>query len=126
MDRVYHSPKVDSKEEVKNILMENNKDELEKLGIAVGLCCPDWKYAQDICLLLIENEESVVRANAILGLAHIARTKGQLDKRLVKPIILRELRFNENNRSTILDAIQDINKFLGWSIGLKLVKKYRS
>lgn len=55
-----------------------------------------------------------VRANAILGLAHISRKKGQLDKRLVKPIILRELRENIEHKGTILNAISDINLFLKW------------
>lgn len=60
-----------------------------------------------------------MRANAILGLAHIARTKGQLDKRLVKPIILRELRENIEHKGTILDTIRDINLFLKWDLASK-------
>ncbi|MMZ69202.1 hypothetical protein D1872_319940 [compost metagenome] len=51
---------------------------------------------------------------------HIARTKGELDKRIVKPIVLKELRDNEEYRGTVIDAISDINKFLNW----KLAKKY--
>lgn len=43
-----------------------------------------------------------------------------LKKRVVKPIILKELRHNEEYRGTIIDAISDINLFLNW----KLAKKH--
>lgn len=125
MSRKYYVPKNHTKEDILRILDNGDSEELRFLGIAVGLNYSDWKFAQDICLRLADNDDALVRANAIFGLAHIARTKQKLDKRVVKPIVLRELRYNYVNQSTILDAIDDINLFRGWSLALKEYKKYR-
>jgi hypothetical protein len=94
-----------------------NPDDLAILGFAVGESYPDWHYAQSVCLRLAEHESARVRANACMGLAYIARTKGELDKRLVKPVLLRELRTQEEFRGSIQDAIDDINIFLKWRLG---------
>ncbi len=109
---------------LKDILKREVIEELILLGIEVGMHYPDWKYAQDICIKLVNHENPIVRANAVLGLAHTARTKGRLEKHLVKPVVLRELRNNSEYRGTILVAIEDINQFLNWTLGLKLMKKY--
>lgn len=44
---------------------------------------------------------------------------GQLDERLVKPYLLRELRENDTYRWRIIDAIKDINLFLDWHLAGK-------
>ncbi|GAB2020999.1 hypothetical protein RyT2_00720 [Pseudolactococcus yaeyamensis] len=59
-----------------------------------------------------------------MGLAYIARTKGNLDKRLIKPYLLKELRDNKENRGRIIDAISDINIFLGWHLAEKAIEKF--
>jgi hypothetical protein len=55
----------------------------------------------------------------VLGFAYIARKKGELEKHIVKPIILNELRSNEEFNWRIIDALEDINLFLKWKIGTK-------
>ena len=57
--------------------------------------------------------------NAALGLAYIARNHGMLDKRLVKPYLLRELRENVEYNWRIRDAILDINIFMKWNLASK-------
>ncbi|AFY74517.1 hypothetical protein Syn7502_02546 [Synechococcus sp. PCC 7502] len=94
-------------------------EELLVLPLAVGENFPDWKYAQDICLRLAEHNNNQIRANACLGLAYIARTKGKLEKHLVKPILLRELRSQTEWRWRVEDAIQDINIYLQWHLAFK-------
>jgi len=56
------------------------------------------------------------RANAALGLAYVARNHRMLDKRLVKPYLLKELRENKEYNLRIRDAISDINMFLKWNL----------
>jgi len=76
----------------------------------------DWKSAQTICIKSFDSDDQRVRANAALGLAYIARTKGKLEKHLVKPLLVKELRENIENRWRIIDAITDINSYLGWHL----------
>jgi len=89
----------------------------------VGENFPNWKYAQDVCLRLAEHPNDNVRANACLGLAYIAHTKGRLEKHLVKPILLRELRNQTEFRWRITDAIADINLYLKWHLASRHSQK---
>lgn len=51
---------------------------------------------------------------------NIARTHGKLEKYIVKPIILKELRENKEYEWRIIDSINDINLFLKWNLGKSL------
>lgn len=123
MDRVYKPlPCIQSNEEALYSLKNGTEQQLVLLGMAVGEQCPQWRFAQMICLKLAEHKSPLVRANAVLGMAYIARTKGKLDKRLVKPVILKELKENIEYKWRILDAVEDINWFLKWHLSKKAVK----
>lgn len=119
MKRIYKHIEEYTDHEIRDILYRQELEKLIYLPISVGLYHRNWKYAQNICITLAQHEDERVRANSIFGLAHIARTKGRLDKRLVKPIILKKIRYNEKHRGIILDAISDINMFLKWEIARK-------
>ena len=108
-----------SKEEIEESLNFGTIEELLVLPLAVGENFQDWKYAQDICLRLADHSSDKVRANACLGLAYVARTKHQLEKHLVKPILLRELRCQTEFLWRIEDAVKDINCYLKWHLAHK-------
>ena len=116
---IYKTLAAHSDEEIKRILREGTYEETVRLPLEVGMNHHDWKFAQNVCLQLAEHEDEAVRANAVLGLAYIARTKGELSKHLVKPVIFRELRRSENFKWRIEDAICDINLFLGWNLAFR-------
>ncbi len=82
--RIYKPLDVLSTEEIKEILIRNKLDELLTLPLSVGENHPNWKTAQDICAQLSSHECSSVRANAVLGFAYLARTKGKLEKHIVR------------------------------------------
>lgn len=103
-------------EEAVRILESGTLEERILLPLRAGEMMVDWKQAQTICIKSFESDDSRVRANAALGLAYIARTKGQLEKHLVKPLLVKELRENIENRWRIIDAITDINYYLGWHL----------
>ncbi|MDO3410524.1 hypothetical protein QWJ34_12200 [Saccharibacillus sp. CPCC 101409] len=124
MQRIYVDIDALSDREIREILERGDPGELRLLPFSVGMYHRNWKYAQRICLDLTQHEDANVRANAVFGFAHIARTKGCLDKRLVKPVILRELRENRLNRGMIKDAIGDINLFMKWDLARKHRKDY--
>lgn len=112
-------------EEAIRILESGTETERILLPLRVGQTMVDWKQAQTICIKSFESDKPVVRANAALGLAYIARTKGRLEKHLVKPLIIKELRENDEFRWRILDSIEDINSFLDWHLAEKAVEKYK-
>lgn len=112
-----------SNDEVDEILARNDLDELMTLPLSVGMYHPNWKYAQDLCVMLSNHENAALRANSILGIAYIARVNRRLEKHIVKPVVLKELRENTDYRWRILDAIEDINLFLKWNIGDRAIEK---
>ncbi len=107
--------------QIEALLNCGNIEELMILPLAVGADFPDWKYAQDLCLRLAEHPDHRVRANSCLGLAYIARTQERLEKHLVKPVLLRELRTSVDSliKGRIQDAISDINNYLQWDLAHK-------
>lgn len=122
MKNIYE-PLVDLSDiEIKSILEKGDIDDLIRLPLSLGQYYRNWKYAQDKCVELSNHGDALVRANAILGLSYIARTKGILEKHIVKPIILRELRENTKYQWRILDAINDINLYLKWNLGGKALR----
>ena len=123
MERHYKSlPVISDKMQALEIMMNGTHDDFMLLPLSLGEHFPDWKFAQDLCIKLAANEDAAVRANAVLGLAYIARTKGILEKHLVKPVILKELRENLEYKWRIEDAIEDINIFLKWNLANKSFK----
>jgi len=116
-------PQIKSQEQVRAILASGYAEDISQLPLAVGDQCSESEkvFAQNICLEIANSKDSATRANAILGLAYIARRHNWLDKRLVKPYILRELRENEEFNWRIVDAIEYINQYLGWRLTHKKI-----
>lgn len=56
----------------------------------------------------MEHKNPAIRANAALGLAYIARNHRMLDKRIVKPYLIKELRENLEYEWRIKDAIYNV------------------
>lgn len=114
--RIYKPLEEFSNEKINEILNRNIIDELITLPLSVGEYHKNWKFSQDLCVRLSKHENSAIRANAVLGLAYIARTKGTLEKHIVKPVVLNELRENIEFKWRIIDAISDINQLIGTKI----------
>lgn len=108
-----------SKLEIQERLERGKEEELVLLPLSVGEYGESWKEAQDVCLKLIEHNNPAIRANAVLGLSYIARNHRMLDKRIVKPYLLKELRDNLEFEWRIRDAISDINMYMGWNLARK-------
>ncbi|MEK3877093.1 hypothetical protein [Paenibacillus sp. FSL M7-0420] len=121
MSKIYTPPNDLSSEEIKDRLKRNDAADLLTLPLSIGEYHPNWKFAQDICAQLADHESAAIRANAILGFAYISRTKGLLEKHIVKPLVLSELRENKEYEWRILDSIEDINFFMKWKIGNRII-----
>lgn len=112
-------------EEAQRILESGTIEERILLPLRAGETMVDWKKAQTICIRSFESEDHRVRANAALGLAYTARTKNRLEKHLVKPLLLKELRENSESRGRIIDAITDIDQYLGWHLAEDNLSNWR-
>ena len=120
MDEFVYEPLMPiSLELAQNQMNNGNEEELLLLPLRVGEYITYWNAAQDICVRLMEHSNPAIRANAALGLSYIARNHGKLNKRIVKPYLLKELRENEEYNWLIRDAIEDINLFMGWNLASK-------
>ncbi len=108
-----------TKLQIQEQLERGDEAELVLLPLSVGEYAKSWKEAQDVCLKLMEHNNPAIRANAALGLAYVARNHRMLDKRIVKPYLLKELRENLDFEWRIKDAISDINMFMGWNLANK-------
>ena len=109
---------------VLDILEHGDTDELLMLPLQIGEYTSDWREAQSLCLRLCLNDNPEVRANAVLGLAYTARNCGKLEREQVEPVLVRELADNETFRWRIIDAIGDINIYLGWNVAEKKMSRY--
>ena len=116
MKRVYQLLPVISDEEIERILQLGSIEELMILPLSVGENHADWKTAQNVCVELSNHSNERVRANSALGFAYTARTKGKLEKHIVKPILLELLKNCSKHRDRVIDSIQDINVYMDWNI----------
>ena len=126
MKSVYRPLEDITYDEALRILEAGTTEERILLPLIAGETMVDWKQAQTICIRSFDSDDPRVRANATLGLAYIARTKGQLEKHLVKPLLVKEPRENIKNRWRIIDAITDINSYLGWHLEEKALEKIKA
>lgn len=123
MNRIYKPLDCLSNADIIKILESDDINEIIQLPLSVGMNHPNWKYAQDLCVVLSKHKDTGVRANSVLGFAYIARTKGILEKHIVKPIVLKELNENKKYEWRIIDSINDINLFMKWNICQKALNK---
>lgn len=105
------------------ILKNGNADELRILPLSLGEYCEDWKFAQDICLELLNNADDQTRVSAAYGLSYIARNHRMLEKKSVEEIIFRAYRnpANKQLKEDIKFAICDIYLFMKWKPSLRVL-----
>jgi len=104
-------------DDVAAVLARADPRELLYVPLVVSLNPPDCAWSEAICVRLSAHADEQVRANAVLGFAHLARTCGSLDERTVRPIIERALRDPSTYvRGQADSAAADVNHFLGWQI----------
>lgn len=102
--------------QVEAVLARGDPDEVLYVPILVSLDPPDCAWSFGICKQLASHADARVRANAMLGFGHLARTCAALDRDIAPLIeaaltdVSEEVRFKAN------DAAHDINHFLGWRL----------
>lgn len=89
----------------------NDIDNISKAMVAVALNEPDWQWAQQHFLNLLQHDDVGIRCLAVTCLGHIARIHGCLDKEKVLAAFKDKINDTEMAGS-IDDAMADFNIFL--------------
>lgn len=114
----YRAPKNVLDREAMDMIAQDDIERLRLLPIDLGFNHENWRFIQDVCVRLSDLRDTIIRANALMSLSYVARFRGRLDKNVVKPVLLRGLRDSEPLvAQEAADAIEAINKLMGWRIG---------
>lgn len=114
---IYRPPQAVLDRDAMDAIAQDDIDRLITLPIDLGFHHENWRFIQDVCVRLSEHRDWRIRANSILGLAYAARFRGRIEKNIVKPVLLRAVKDEHPEvASNAADAIEDINRLMGWSI----------
>ena len=115
---IYEAPRPVSEREAMEAIARNDIERLRKLPIDLGFNHENWRFIQDVCVRLSDHPDPCVRSSSLLGLSYAARFRGQVEKNVVKPVLLRALKDNDARvAQAAQDAIDDINHSMKWRIG---------
>jgi len=104
--------------DVEAVLADGDPHKLLYVPILITMDSPDCRWSQEICLRLAVHPDPIVRGNAVLGFGHLARTCGELDEAVIKPLIASALRDDHPHvRGQATNAADDTSHFLGWRYG---------
>jgi len=104
--------------EIWDAIKNNDTEALVLIPMKLGFCHDNWKFTQEVSVVLSEHPDEYVRGNSMRGFVYTAMTHQKLEKNIVKPVLLRALKDpSEWVRGCAQEAIDDINRFLGWRIG---------
>ena len=121
---VYRAPEAVQDREAMDAIARDDVERLRTLPIDLGFNHENWHFIQEVCVRLSGHSDVWIRANSLLGLSYAARFRGQLEKNVVKPVLLRGLKdTDEHVAGTAADVISDINQLLGWRIAGARVQK---
>jgi|SRR5688572_7881779 len=103
--------------DVEAAIGRNQPEDLLRAVLSAALYGRDLEWAQGVCRRLAAHENFNVRGNAILGLGHLARIHGRLDRLVALPIIEAGLiDSHEYVRRQAYAAADDIKHYLGWTV----------
>ena len=106
-----------TQDDMEAAIERNVPEELLYVPVWVSMDPPDCTWAEAICVQLASHNHTQVRANAILGFGHLARTCRKLNLEVVKPILLSALNDTEEAiRTQADDAIDDVEHYLSCTI----------
>lgn len=73
--------------QVEAVIAADNPADVLYAPILVSMNPPDAAWAASVCTRLAVHPDPTVRGNAMLGFGHLARTTGELDRKIVRPLL---------------------------------------
>jgi hypothetical protein len=103
--------------DVREALDRSEIEKASRLIIGMALHSPHADSAAQICVEAAGSSHPIIRGNAVLGLGHLARRFGQLERSRVEPVLAAALADPEPYvRSQAAATADDIRHFLGWPV----------
>jgi hypothetical protein len=107
----------EARRDLERVIDEDDPEELLALLIELALSGEDRAFAEQCCVRLAGHRHVDVRGNAVLGLGHLARRFGALDRERVVPVVEAALRDAKSHvREQAEAAADDLEEHLGWRI----------
>lgn len=100
-----------SREEAKSAILSDNPDIICNALLRLTYHDPDWQWVQNLCLQLVQYEDTNIRGLAVTCLGHLACIHGVLNTEKVVPI-LEDLRHDPDVGGKVEDALDDIQMFI--------------
>ena len=114
----YRAPQVVSDREAMDAIARDDVEQLRTLPIDLGFNHENWRFIQDVSVRLSDHRDPWVRANSLLGLSYAARFRGQVEKNVVKPVLLRALEDSDLHVAAVAqETIDEINQLMNWRLG---------
>lgn len=103
--------------DIEAVIARDDPDDVLIAPIVVSLDPPDCEWAESVCVRLAIHRDERVRANALLGFGHLARTCGRLTPSVVRPLLVAgKADPSPLVRGHAESAADDIEAYLGWSV----------
>lgn len=107
----FNNPEPKTKEELESNFASNDINLITNSLVALSLYEKDWRWAQDICLHFLDNDNPDISGLAATSLGHIARVHHHLDKEKVVSAL--EQKVNDPLiGGRVQDALDDIEIYL--------------
>lgn len=100
-----------SKTDASKIFSSGNSEEICNALVAIAFYENDWRWAQNMCLELLENNDVGIRGLSATCLGHIARIHEKIDVDKVVNALRNHLT-NSEIKGQVEDALDDINTFV--------------
>ncbi len=104
-----------AKAEMKKALVENDIEKLIHIPLFASLYYKDRNFAEEVCIRLASHSNNNIKGNAIEGFEHIARIDKNLNEEIIKPIIIKALKDENEFVRDKAEWTKDATKqFLKW------------
>ena len=104
-----------TKAEMQKAIAEDDIEKLIHVALFASLHYEDRSFAEEICVKLANHPNDNIRGNAIESFEHIARIDGKLNEEVIKPIITKALKEENDFVRDKSEWTRDATKqFLKW------------
>lgn len=107
----YDEPPPIAREDAEDAFASDDVPRICEALVGVALHEPDWRWAQDRALELLEHDDAWVRGLAATCLGHVARIHGMLDEDTVIPALHAASDRDSGIAGRVDDALGDITQF---------------
>ena len=108
---IYEELHPHSRDEISMMLISKDVNTRIKGILVASLFDPDSKWATDVCINALKNDDLDVKIAALTGLSHIVRIHGTLELLAVTDL-LRKMKTISELKGPISDLMDDIDIFL--------------